>query len=389
MKRSFLFLLFLFCLKNSFAQSNTIKRKIAIFAPLYLDSVFKHSSYITGKKFPRFTLQGLDFVQGAKIALDSFPVNNATVETIIYDTKSDSNTVRVLIEKKQLDDLDLMIGLVKDEDLNQLADFGKTHQIPFLSTTLPNDNGIENNPYFIILNPTLKTHCESIYSYLLQNHSSDNIIIARKSGTQEDKAEGYFKAINKQDKKDLLHLKSVLLDSNFTTIIKELDSTKKNCIVGASLDEEFAKELISSLKKVDKKYEVAIFGMPNWNGFSAFGRNIKSDYRDVPFYFTSPYYNDKTDSICNVVQNKYLEAYKGLPSEMAFKGFEMMYFFSRMIVNHKEDFMERVNNSSAMLFTKYKILPVFSKDKKNSINYYENKNLYFIKKLNGKTSKAW
>jgi len=45
--------------------------RVGIFAPLYLDSVFEGSSYKYNKNFPKFSLPGLDFVQGAQIALDS------------------------------------------------------------------------------------------------------------------------------------------------------------------------------------------------------------------------------------------------------------------------------------------------------------------------------
>ena len=65
--------------------------KVAVFAPLYLDSVFSGTSYRYGKRFPRFVLQGLDFVQGVQIALDSMPpVPGATIQTYIYDSKSSS-----------------------------------------------------------------------------------------------------------------------------------------------------------------------------------------------------------------------------------------------------------------------------------------------------------
>src|SRR6188474_1779905 len=60
------------------AQSDTNKIlktfRVGIFAPLYLDSVFTGTTYRYGKKFPKFAAAGLDFVQGAQIALDSLPM---------------------------------------------------------------------------------------------------------------------------------------------------------------------------------------------------------------------------------------------------------------------------------------------------------------------------
>ena len=44
--------------------------KVAIFSPLYLDSAFLGDSYRYNKSFPRFTLQGFEFIQGVQLALE-------------------------------------------------------------------------------------------------------------------------------------------------------------------------------------------------------------------------------------------------------------------------------------------------------------------------------
>jgi hypothetical protein len=388
MKFLFSLFFFAFCITNGFAQTQINKKNIGLFAPLYLDSVFKTPAYKSGKKFPRFALPAIDFIQGAKIAIDSFPLDNEIVTLQVFDTKSDSVTVESMINYNQLDNLDLIIGLVKDNDLDLLASFAKQKKIPFVSVTHPNDNGVEDNPYFIMLNPSLKTHCESIFSYLLQNHGSDNILLVRKPGSQEDKTERFFNSINKPDKKALLKINSIQPDSAWTNVSAALDSTRKNCIIGASLDETFAKELVSNLKKSPKKFDLLLFGMPNWSGFSAFSKNIKSDYRDFSFYYTTPYFNNKTDSISLLIQNSYLNQYKGTPSEMAYKGFETVYLFSRALTLDTKE-ISTVINDAKKLFTSFRLLPVQSKESNKAVNYFENKNLYFIKKTNGMSSIAW
>ena len=140
--------------------------RIGIFAPLFLDSVFTGYAYKYSKNFPKFVVPGLDFVQGVQIALDSLPHSNANVEASIFDSKSFSQSVTNLINSKSLDSLDLIIGAVKDQEYIQLADFAKEKHIPFISATHPNDGGITANPFMVIVNSTLKAHCEAIYSYI-------------------------------------------------------------------------------------------------------------------------------------------------------------------------------------------------------------------------------
>lgn len=364
-----------------------VSRKIGLFVPLYLDSIFKAQQYRYGKKFPRFTLQGLEFYQGAKIALDSFSTIEPTIELFVYDNKSDSLSVDSIISTHKHPKFDLIIGAVKDEDLLSLANYAKSQKIPFVSATLPNDEGISNNPYFIILNPTLKTHCESIFSYLLQNHSSDHIVLIQKSGNQEDRVVSYFTNINEQDSLHLLEFQSIKLDSNYNSVSKYLDSTKKNIIIGASLDENFTINLATSLKSISKTYEIMLIGMPNWNGFNAFGKNSVTNLKDFPVFFTSSYYNDKTDSISDMIQNAYLINYKGKPGEFTYKGFETMYYFSKLHFSGKLDnLLSELNDSKYAIFSEYHFLPAIN-NKTKSIDYFENKHLFFLKKINGRLTK--
>ena len=176
------------------AQSNSVKTyHVGIFAPLYLDSVFsKDGNFLYKQNMPKFMMPGLDFVQGAEIALDSMNISDATVSASIYDCKSTTEPIAVLIKDKKLDNLDLIIGSVKDADYKQLAAFALRKNIPFISATYPNDGGVTANPFLVILNSTLKSHCEAIYSYLLQNHGTDKIYLCRKKGVQDDKAPNYL-----------------------------------------------------------------------------------------------------------------------------------------------------------------------------------------------------
>jgi hypothetical protein len=250
---TFSFTIALLFAKGQTSNTHTSNLKIGIFAPLYLDSIFTNNQYQFGNNFPRFALQGVDFLQGAQIAIDSFPIQNTKIEYFFFDTKSDSQKVAYLIKNNKIEDLSLIIGLVKDDDVIQLASFAKFKQIPFISVIYPNDGGITNNPYFIIANATLKTHCESIFSYLLQNHSGDNIIHVYQTGEQESRIISYFNKSNRPDNKILLPIQKILLDSNYYMIKNKLDSNKNNVIIAGSLDEEFANNICKAINSIDKK----------------------------------------------------------------------------------------------------------------------------------------
>ncbi len=396
MKKKLLLLIFIavaLCNNKTVAQTDSVKPvpnyKIGIFAPLYLDSVFTENNFRYKQGIPKFISSALEFVQGAEAALDSMYLWDENMQASIYDSKSYSKPIPFLIQNKELDSLDLIIGSVKDADFKQLADFALAKNIPFISATYPNDGGITANPFTVIVNSTLKSHCEAIYSYILQNHGTDKIFLCRQKGTQEDKIAAYFKAMNEQDGKPLLNIQIMNYDSSMSSdkLKAKLDSNRQTVIIGASLDEKFASSIAYACYDLHQTYPITLIGMPNWDGFKTF--LSKDDLEGFPVYYTSPYYNNKWDNLSKMLSNHYKKKYKTTPSDMAYKGFEAVYLFTKLLAKFPNDLMSRLNDKSFKVFCDYNFRPVMLKKENIFPDYFENKHLYFIKILNGAISKAW
>jgi hypothetical protein len=361
--------------------------RVGIFAALYLDSVFTGTAYRYGKTFPKFALQGLDFVQGAQIALDSMKVPNANIDVKIYDSKSYTQGINTLINNKSLDSLHIIIGSVKDQDYFQLANFARQKNIPFISATHPNDGGITANPYTVIVNPTLKAHCEAIYAFILQNHGTDKIYLVRKPGSQENNVEEHFKKINAPDGNPLLKIEVVNINEDFSMLKNKMDSNRISIIIGGSLNETFSVSLANYVQSISDIYPVTLIGMPNWDGFGSILNNKK--LKDFPVYYTSPYYNTKWDVYSKKIKEVYLKKYKGVPSDLTYKGFETAYHFTNLVSRYPTSLMNHLNDYPFRIFSDYHFKPVFLNKNKEVPDYFENKNLYFVKIMNGSFSKAW
>ena len=148
MKKLFVFITLLLIAFSADCQDPWAKTyKVGIFAPVYLDSVFAGTSYRYNNRFPRFSLSGLEFIQGAMIALDSLQVYNGNIKATFFDTKSATQDISYLVDNHKLKDFDLLIGSVRDSDYLRLADFALQKNIPFISATYPNDGGITGNPF--------------------------------------------------------------------------------------------------------------------------------------------------------------------------------------------------------------------------------------------------
>jgi len=110
--------------------------KIAVLAPIYLDSVFYDNNYTGDNIVPAYVLPGLDFYNGVMMAIDSLQKENIPVEVWIYDTKKKFETTEMLKAELSINDFSLIIGFVSNAmEQKDLGEFAFNHNIPFISAT--------------------------------------------------------------------------------------------------------------------------------------------------------------------------------------------------------------------------------------------------------------
>ncbi len=364
------------------AQTYNKHYKIALFLPLYLDSAFDDSNeYRYGKQFPKFLNPGLEFYEGAQLAIDSLEKENVPLEINVYDTRA-GKSLSQITTLSNFSGTDLIIAHVGSfNEVNSLAHIAEEKKIPFINANLPNDGNITNNPYLVILNSTLRTHCQGIYHFLQKNYATARLIVFQKKGNQENVLRSYFNEIEKTTAAVSLRLKFITLENDFTSeqLIPYLDSTEITVCVGASLDENFARNLSAQLASINKTYPSQLIGMPTWDAISF----DEKEYAGLEIFYSTPFYNDKTDKVSAYILNHFKTILYSRPSDMVFRGYECVYRFGKLLAEHGDNLSSAIGEKKYKVFTDLDIQPVFLHKPNQSIDYFENKKLYFIKKVNG------
>lgn len=380
MKKLFLgFLLFLSV--SLFAQTGT-RHKIAVFAPLYLDSAFIGTSYRFDKNFPKFLNPGLEFYQGAQMALDSLQQKGVPLDVYIYDSRSRRISMSQRLNSPEMKGVEMIIAHASSYDVKALAEEALRRKVPFISATLPNDGGVYNNPYFVVLNSTLRTHCEGIYNYLQKFHSRDKIILFRKNGTQENQLRDYFNDIMKSSTGSPLKIEFAEIGSSFdiSTVTRRLDSTRRNVCISGSLDEAFGTGLAEALASVSTDYPTTIIGMPTWDGIREF---TKPEYQNVEIVYSTPFYYSRTGGLGASITNQFEASINSRPTDMFYRGYETVLRFAQLLLDTKKDVASNLTRKGNYVFTQFDIQPVFLNKSTMTLDYFENKKLYFIKYING------
>jgi hypothetical protein len=360
------------------------KHKIAIFAPLYLDSAFDAASEYRYAKniFPKFINPGLEFYEGARLALDSLALVGKELEVFVYDTRSSKETLETELAKAGENNVELIIAHCAGNEVRMFADAGLKKNIPVINVTIPHDGGVTGNPFFIILNPVLKTHCEGIYKYIQKYYSLEPVVVFRKKGEVENQIKDYFDNYGKTTKSVPLKIKFVDLPDNFTAaqLADHLDSVRHSFCIAGSLDGNFGRQLGLQLATLYKTYHMTIMGMPTWDALTK--EFSKPEFKGPEIIYSTPFYNPRTDRVSLDIVNRYNTAMYARPSDMVFRGFEVTWKFSRLLLQYGKDISSNLTDNRFNVFIDYDIQPEIGKQSMK-LEHFENKKLYFIKWQDG------
>lgn len=382
MKQKFiLFFAILVVMSNRLFAQQPAPQKIAILAPLYLDSAFNDYTYQLGNKFiPQYILAGLDFYNGAMMAVDNLQKEHANIEVWVYDTKKKNADINSILRGMSFQNFSLIIASLNNTDEQKaVSDFSFYYNIPVISATYPNDANVMNNPFFVLLNSTLKTHVDGIFNYVQQNFASSKALFITRNEPLEDRVLTDFKANNPEVFNNKYKTLKLTEDASFSNLSPYLDSNKTNVIVCGSLNTTFASNIAKALCD-NPQYKTTLIGMPNWDGIRELN---KLDCNSLEIVYSTPFNYSRSDSTGYNISETYRNKFNTRPSDMVYKGYEAMYHFTHLLLDYKNDFINHLSDSNYTVANNFYIRPVMLQDSTFIPSYLENKNLYFVKKVNG------
>ncbi|MCC6290208.1 MAG: ABC transporter substrate-binding protein [Chitinophagaceae bacterium] len=385
----FVIALLILFFKTSVAQiQQETPPRIALFVPLYLDSVFDASGkYKAGKTIPKYISSALDFYQGSNFALDSLDKEKIKMNVQVYDVKNPQQSVYKIADAGGLDSVSLIIGAVNGKEYLDLAAVAKEKKIPFVSASYPNDGGISANPYVVIVNPKLNTHLQVIYNYILKNFGTNKLVMLRRQNGADDRITEVFKSLNASGSGTVLNIQTTTLNNVFTAkdIAASLDSTRENVIICGSLDDNFAKNIISYASTLSPNYKITLVGMPTWQDYPELSR---PEIKNLPVIYSASFFNpgEEVSWVENFTQRYGRNTYTK-PNEMAFRGLEIMYLFSHLLQKDKANIISNLNDDKHLLLTDFEFKPIYKNKSSTTPDYYENKRVFILKQWNDELTK--
>ena len=358
---------------------------IAIFAPLYLDSAYtvQGESKTDKMSIPKNSRFGLDFIEGAMIALDTLNKEKAPLSVYIFDTKSAKESIADQLKKSSLSNLSLIITYCSTAELKLFADEGLKRNIPVVNVNLPNDGGVSGNPFFVLMNATLKTQCEALINFSKNQFPKQSFVIFRRKGSVEDRIKSYFdETIKKATSTKSIAVKYVELSDSFSIddLKKNIDSTKKTVCIAGSLDEQFGKRLAVQIAQIAGSNDrLSLVGMPTWEDFKEFK---KPEFRSLDIYYGNSFYFKEQEYLSEKLVSSYAEKFYTKPSDNTLKGFDAVWRFSKLLLTYGQNLSSNLSSKLYDTIRETDLQPIIN-TQTGTLDYFENKKIRFMKWQDG------
>ena len=280
----------------------------------------------------------IDFYQGIKMGIDSAASFGLNFKVNVYDTRDDNSQLLTLTKNEVLKNSNLIIGPVFPEGVKYLSNFAISNDLPLVSPLSASRPSEFNNPKLISIVNHIDQHGEKIAAYIGARY--DIVVLINPKKTEDEEFAAPIKAFLKQNYPSLFVQEFTSAYAFETRMIKG----KKYAVVVCSSDMSFVAPTIDKLSKISKlrvnDYEFNLFGHPNW---AKQNYNTEQLQNLNTIISTSYLVNYKETSVINFVK-KYRSKFNFEPSEYSFKGFDIGFYFGKLIAKHGANYLDFLTN---------------------------------------------
>ncbi len=313
------------------------------------------------------TETAVELYEGMIIGLEQLTGIGMNIDAYVFDTENSEATTNTIITQLYSYPVDLIVGPVYNKNLRLVSEYAKMNNIYQVSPLSPTNTITEQNPYFIQANPSISTHANKMANYILQNFVGANVLSISRSTDREVNLANIFESVVGSEK--------IIVNAEIE-LEDYLDASKTNVIVVPSFNEVFVYETLRRLNILSQTYNITVFGMPTWLDWE----NMDYDYlQNMNAHFTADFYVDENSDLHQAFFEAYKNRFKGKPTINAYKGFDMMVYFGRMLSQGTELAAHFDTPTYQGIYNDFLIRPGYSKDSFDNYDFFENKAIHVLK----------
>jgi len=302
---------------------------------------------VVENKIDRRSVPALNFYEGAKMAFDVLAGEGVNLEVSVVDTRAQEGTTIQLTNSYELQNAHLVVGSFRNSTARALASFAKTNEKTFVSPIYPHQNLTTDNPYFIQLNPSEKGHAEAIMQHVKNKFRPENIVVFARNDPQERRLMDYYLqahyAIEGSTTADSIQL--VIIDDenpslDNTDFEPYMDDINTTAFIVASSSQSFVYAMLRNIDLEKEDRSIVVYGQPRWKDFTQISYQY---YETMNVHISSESYLNPDDYTIQTFKEGFYNKYGMPPTTEAFKGYDTVLFFGRMLKEFGTGFRNKLD----------------------------------------------
>ncbi len=325
--------------------------KVALYMPLHLDHApdIRLRDLKKGQRpeaqFKAF--ENIPFYQGFRLALDSMEKQGMKAQVYVHDTKGSKQQMKKLLEEEGLEGYDLVFGPFEDDLLEMVVEAAGPSNTKVVSPFSYSQRLIPGNKHLIKVISPVSYQIDALMDYVAQHYRQANIIFVYSNREGQDIL--CQKIIQSLAAKTGNHgenhpWKIVEYDSQgFYKVEELLESERPNLIFAMHRGEARINRFLSHLHSIREDYYIHVLGSNEWERYGSIENSYFSNLGYISF---TDYLLDMDHPETKQFVKSFVETYHTWPGELAFRGFDVGYYFMYALHNYGVNFpfcMNQIN----------------------------------------------
>ncbi|WP_421938668.1 ABC transporter substrate-binding protein [Pedobacter sp.] len=326
--------------KEKVAEKKPVKRfsqaNISLLVPFKLNEVNLKTA--TKADIEKFAMP-IDFYQGFKLGIDSVAASGLNFKLNVFDTRDDNTHIASLYKNDGFKQSNLIIGPVFPEGQKFIANYSKDNNNLVVSPLAASQPADFNNPNLVSIVNNIDLHGKKIAAYIARNFNPANtiVVLINTKKTEDEQLASPIKTFFENTAKGKFIVQEYASSYAFET---KMIKGKQYAVIVTSADRAFVLPTIEKLYKLKNLaaggYNIQLFGHPNW---------VKQNYpveklENLNTIISSSYKIDYKNAAVVSFIKRYRSKYGFEPGDYAFKGFDIAYYFGRLLATYGEDYRD-------------------------------------------------
>ncbi|WP_299759597.1 ABC transporter substrate-binding protein [uncultured Pontibacter sp.] len=316
--------------RNRYLSKDALNRQgfdVAVLLPFQLNQ-----NYATTARKSQFIT---DMYAGMKLAQDSLKQQGIHLNLFTYDTGSDTVSVKQVLQQPEMQGMNLIIGPVYKTTAKVAARYASEHNINVINPLSQDVEMAAGSGNVFLFESSVATQARQAATYAYQNFSPKTAVILYENA-KEDTTFAYHYRKQFQQLGGKVRVYKKLRPTEATATAAAFRELK---LEGVGHMAVFSDKMIAAVNATSllqgKAPELPLIAYDKWLDINQVTLQ-QLDYLQV--YFISPKYVNKLSPASKSFREKFTNNYNLPPSQYAYAGFEMLYYFGQLLKQYGPQF---------------------------------------------------